>query len=176
MNSIMTFTNMSKVCPSCTKHSSHSTAFSTSASGHNYATAPSTTTAFDSLAKNVKQPVAVKASTSVSSNRTNHDQQRELHHQEQQIKHLQHRIQQLEYVSRLWDKYMVSLTLLQQQNRDLRNELEDFRRQERKERLNRVFGGDDDQDSLALNFVDRLDLDHLDSAPNPAVPGDFPTN
>ena len=74
--------------------------------------------------------------------------------------HLHHRIQQLEYVSRLWDKYMVSLTLLQQQNRDLRDELEDFRRQERKERLNRVFGGEDDQDScLALDLVDHLDLD-----------------
>lgn len=134
MQSIMTFTSMSGACPSCSEHSASS---SLSTIVHN---ANNANTAFDNSTLNgtgsiLKQPVALKASASSLV-----DEKQSISEQQEHIKHLQQRIQQLEYVSRLWDKYMVSLTLLQKQNRDLNNELEEFRAVERKERLYRVFG------------------------------------
>lgn len=54
------------------------------------------------------------------------------------ISQLQDKISKLEYVSRLWDRYMFNLTLLQKQNKDLRQELEEHQAKERREREARL--------------------------------------
>ena len=54
------------------------------------------------------------------------------------ISELQDKLSKLEYVSRLWDRYMFNLTLLQKQNKDLRQELEEHQAKERREREERV--------------------------------------
>ena len=52
---------------------------------------------------------------------------------------LKEKVATLTYVSRLWSDYVHNLTLLQRENRDLKSELDQYRKEEKAEKLKRVF-------------------------------------